>query len=87
MFRAFTAASILVLAATAAHAGPSYSGWGAPLPQTANDVCGQLLQSRNETKEFYRSWYNNCMRSTGAEITRQVEARAATGRSTMVASR
>ena len=76
MFRAFTAASILVLTVTTTQA-ETYNGWSARLPQTANDVCGSLLQSKNETKQFYRSWYNSCMRSTGAAITRQAEARTA----------
>ena len=76
MFRTFTTAAVLALTISAAQA-ETYTGWGARFPQSANDVCGSLLQSKNETKQFYRSWYNSCMRSTGAAITRQAEARAA----------
>ena len=75
MFRAFTAASLLAASVTCAQA-QTYTGYGPRIPYTANGVCGSLLGSRNETKLFYRNWYESCMRGTGAAITRQAQARS-----------
>jgi len=74
MFRAFTAASILVLSVTTAQAEPA-TGWGARAPQSANDICGSLLQSKAGSL-FYQTWFKSCMRATTAELTKQAEARA-----------
>ena len=73
MLRAFIAASMLVLTATSAHADPT-SFEKSHGPQSANDVCGSLLQSKAGSL-FYQSWFKSCMRMTSVEITRQ-EARA-----------
>ena len=70
MFRAFTAASIFVLTMATAQAEPA-TGWGARGPQSANDVCGSLLQSKAGSL-FYQTWFSSCMRTTRTEITRQV---------------
>jgi len=74
MFRAFTAASLLVLAVNPAQA-QTYTGWGARIPSSANALCGSLLMSKNETKQFYRTWYDTCMRANGVTTTRPMEAR------------
>jgi hypothetical protein len=77
MFRAFTAASILALTLTAAQAAPAMDtgGFDPRIHQTANDICGQLMQSSHYTPLFYQSWFKNCMHATSTEINRLVEAR------------
>ena len=78
MFRAFTAASILALTATAAKAGPATDAAIADprVHQVADALCGPLLQSKHSTSLFYQKWFNSCMRTTSVETARRVEARA-----------
>ena len=75
MFRAFTAASLLVVTVTTTAQAQTYIGRGARIPYSAAGVCGSLLNSKNETKQFYRSWYDTCMRANGVTTTRPMEAR------------
>jgi len=71
MFRALTAASIFVLTVTTTQAATVVVH---RVPQSANDVCGSLLQSKPGSL-FYQTWFNSCMRTTGGEITQRVYAR------------
>ena len=71
MFRAFTAASIFVLTVTTTPAGAATI---VGVPQTANDVCGSLLQSKPSSL-FYQTWFKTCMHSTSIAIARRADAR------------
>jgi UrcA family protein len=91
MFRAFTTASILALTVTNAHAASDVEVKFGDLDlskpsdaniledriqQAANTVCGPLLWSYPSSFIFYRRWFNGCVNTAGARITRRVEARA-----------
>jgi hypothetical protein len=73
MFRALTAASIFVLTVTTIQADAA-TVVVHRVPQSANDVCGSLLQSKPGSL-FYQTWFNSCMRTANAEITKRVDAR------------
>ena len=91
MFRAFTTASILALTVATAHAASDVEVQFGDLDlskpsdanilqdriqQAANEICAPLLWSYPTSFVFYRTWFNGCVNTAGARITRRVEARA-----------
>ena len=91
MFRAFTTASILALTVTTANADSDVEVKFGDLDlskpsdanilqdriqQAANEICAPLLWSYPTSFVFYRTWFNGCVNTAGARITRRVEARA-----------